>query len=94
MIDIKDVVGFMSQDHYTCIYTKESEFISDLSLSHLEKRLNPEDFLRCHRNNIIRIEQIKSIGVGANMTVQMSNNLELPVSRTNRDQLRKRVLTK
>lgn len=92
VVDLSDVHCFVSRDHYTCVYTSEFEHICDLSLSHLEKRLDPGKFIRCHRNNIIRIDQVRSVGVGENMTVQLPNDMILPVSRSNRDRVKSLVL--
>jgi len=91
VLDLEEIHCFVSRDHYTCIYTKDSEYISDMSLTHLEKRLDPRVFVRCHRKNIIRIEQIQSLSVGENMTVRLPNNMVLPVSRGNRDKVKSLV---
>ncbi len=88
IINLGDVHCFVSRDHYTCVYTSDSEYISEVSLTHLQKRLDPKKFIRCHRNNIVCMEQIKSIGVGENMTVKLLNGVELPVSRGNRAKLK------
>ncbi|MGZ3805847.1 MAG: LytR/AlgR family response regulator transcription factor [Pseudobdellovibrionaceae bacterium] len=76
---------------YTCIYTEDTEFISELSLTYLEERLAPEKFLRCHRNNIVCLERIVRIGTGTNMTVYVACGVELPVSRQNRQLLLERM---
>lgn len=91
LVDVSEVHCFVSKDHYTCIYTGDAEFISDLSLTHLEGRLDGNKFLRCHRNNIVCLEKVQKVGTGSNMTVQVACGLELPVSRQNRQILMERI---
>lgn len=93
MIDLNEVHCFVSRDHYTCVYTSSSEHISDLSLTHLEKRLDPKRFIRCHRNNIVLIDHIQSIQMGNNMTILLQNSMALPVSRKNRTKVKDLLLT-
>ena len=88
IINLNDVICFISQDHYTCAYVGSSEYICDPSLSHLEGRLPPDVFLRLHRNNIVKVSEIKSVMGGENMTAELSNGLKLPVSRNNRKRLK------
>lgn len=91
VLELDAVHCFVSQDHYTCIYTTDSEHVCEMSLAHLEKQLDPENFIRCHRNNIVRIDRVQSIGAGENMTIQLPNNMVLPVSRNNRSKVRELI---
>ncbi|MGE0528177.1 MAG: LytR/AlgR family response regulator transcription factor [Bdellovibrionales bacterium] len=91
LIEVDEIHCLVSRDHYTFIHTGESEFISDLSLTHLAERLDPEKFLRCHRNNIICLERVDRLAIGANMTVHLLCGLELPVSRSNRQLLQEKI---
>jgi two-component system LytT family response regulator len=84
ILDVDDIHCFLSQDHYTCIFTADSEYLSDLSLTHLIERLDPDKFIRSHRNNIVNLSKIEKIGTGPNMTVRLLCGQELPVSRQNR----------
>ncbi|MBK8201182.1 MAG: response regulator transcription factor [Bdellovibrionales bacterium] len=92
IIELDDVYCFVSRDHYTCVHIENSEFITDLSLSHLEERLNPERFVRCHRNNIVSLAKVESVVSGDNMTIQLANGLKLPVSRQNRQRFKKQII--
>lgn len=91
LVEISEVHSFVSKDHYTCIYTNSAEFITELSLTYLEDRLDPNQFLRCHRNNIVCAKKIQKVGTGANMVIQMPGGLELPVSRQNRKVLMDKI---
>lgn len=91
LVNVVDVQCFVSRDHYTSIFTADSEFLCDLSLSYLEKRLDPEKFLRCHRNNIVNLAQVQSVTTGANLILRIGLGLELPVSRQNRQILKEKL---
>ena len=84
IVNLNNVDCFVSEDHYTIIYSSGVELISDLSLSWLEQRVDPKKFIRCHRNNIVAVSQIKSIGDTQNSEVELLNGLKLPLSRNNR----------
>lgn len=87
IIECEDVICFVSRDHYTCVYTQVGEFVTELSLIHLEERLNPEIFMRIHRKNIVRKKCVKSVVGGENMKVELRNGEQLAVSRNHRKAL-------
>lgn len=84
VVNLSNVDCFVSEDHYTIIHSDGMELISDLSLAWLEQRIDPNKFIRCHRNNIVATSQIKSIGDTQNSEVELLNGLKLPLSRNNR----------
>lgn len=88
VVEVGFVDCFVSRDHYTCIYSGGSELISDLSISWLVERVDPDKFVRCHRNNIVAINQIKSVCGTNDSEIELKNGMKLPLSRNNR----KRVL--
>lgn len=94
IIDIEDVDYFKSEDHYTFAMTKNNEFIIDLSLNSLEEKINPKIFTRSHRNCIVKISLIDSIGSTENSTILLKSGIELPVSRENRKKLLREIKIK
>lgn len=91
ILAVDDIHCFLSQDHYTSIFTADAEYLSDLSLTHLIERLDPDKFIRGHRNNIVNLSKIEKIGTGPNMTVHLICGQELPVSRQNRSAFKSKV---
>jgi len=87
IIDLQDVHYFKSEDHYTFAVTASSEFIVDLSLNSLEEKLDPEAFVRCHRNCLVKRSQIECISGSESSTIRLKAGAELPVSRENRKKL-------
>ena len=51
LIDMKDVVRFQADGHYTAIVTAEDQYMSNLSLTDLEARLDPGIYFRTHRHD-------------------------------------------
>lgn len=91
VVEEEEIVCFVSRDHYTCVYFQDGrEAICDLSLTHLLERLDPEKFKPFHRNNIARLAAIKSLNATAtgDLTLELSNRISLPVSRSHRRQAR------
>jgi two-component system LytT family response regulator len=84
IVDMASVDCFVSRDHYTCIYSGSSEFITELSLNWLEERIDPEKWVRCHRSGLIPIGQIKAISGVNDSEVELKNGMRLPLSRNNR----------
>ena len=84
LVPLQEIFAFVSQDHYTTVFTATGEHLVDLSLNHLEERLDPEKFQRLHRNNILATDKIRTVHGGENMQVELSNGKKFPVSRNNR----------
>lgn len=85
IIKEEEILAFVSRDHYTFVCTEAAEYLCELSLSHLVKRLRPGRFRQVHRNGIVCVEAIKSVSLGEEMVVNLRNGMSLPVSRSRRD---------
>lgn len=80
----EDILYFLSKEQYTSVFTRAGEFVCNLSLNHLEERLDPAHFARLHRNSIIRIEAIKKFQTTpAETKLVLADGATLPVSRDN-----------
>jgi DNA-binding LytR/AlgR family response regulator len=55
LIDMKDVVRFQANGHYTTIVTADDQYMSNLSLTDLEARLDPAIYFRIHRSHIVSL---------------------------------------
>jgi len=94
VIETREVICFVSRDHYTLVYfgegTKSHEAICDLSIAGLSERLDPAEFQRLHRNGVARKSAIVALsrsGAGE-LTAELSNGMKLAVSRSHRKILR------
>jgi two-component system, LytTR family, response regulator len=60
-IDIKDIILVQRENSSTVIYTRQDSFTTSASLSDIEAKLDPEQFMRSHKSYLINISQIKKI---------------------------------
>lgn len=58
LIPTESIVWISAEGKYTIIATKEKEYISNYSISEVEKRLNQPSFLRVHRSYIVNLKHI------------------------------------
>ena len=58
----KNIERIEAQDDYVFIYTIEGKrFLKNTTMTYLEKHLDPKEFVRVHRSNIIRLDRIRKI---------------------------------
>jgi hypothetical protein len=55
LLDLKDIVRFEGGGHYTTIVTRDDRYLSNLSLTDLEARLDEEVYVRVHRSHIVNL---------------------------------------
>lgn len=91
LIDLGEVVRFQGDGHYTTIATKDERYLSNLSLSDLENRLDPHVYMRVHRSHIVSIPHIVELVRNKDSTsLSMQDNQQslVPVSRAKAAQLK------
>lgn len=91
LIDLKDIVRFQGDGHYTTIVTRDDRYLSNLSLADLELRLDSSVHLRVHRSHIVSlpyaIELVKS-DESVNLVMDDAEHTAVPVSRAKTAQLK------
>ncbi|MEG0710897.1 MAG: LytTR family DNA-binding domain-containing protein [Niameybacter sp.] len=60
-VNIKDIILVQREDSNTVIYTLKDAFITSASLTEVEEKLDPEQFIRSHKSYIINLSQITKI---------------------------------
>jgi LytTR family transcriptional regulator, CO-responsive transcriptional regulator RcoM len=94
LIEMQDTLRLESNDHYTWIVTSAGRYLSNLSLSDLEERLDPAVFFRCHRSHIVNLRHVGEIerdGDSLYLVFGSPEPSRIPVSRTHARELRDRV---
>jgi two-component system LytT family response regulator len=84
VIDVQAIEALVSRDHYTCLYHEGRESLTELSLAHLEERLDPQAFQRVHRNAIVRVAAVRSLSTGEGPEVTLASGRKIAVSRRSR----------
>lgn len=59
ILNVDDVCYFHAEAKYTSTFTKDYEYLLRISISNLERRLDPSQFWRIHRSTIVNIAAIK-----------------------------------
>ncbi|MFO0631829.1 MAG: LytTR family DNA-binding domain-containing protein [Nannocystaceae bacterium] len=91
VVAVTDVSCFVSRDHYTYIHAGGREYISELSLVHLEERLDPAGFCRVHRSALVNLARVVRVGDGATAEVELDDGQRVPLSRRSRAVLMARL---
>ncbi len=60
-INIPDIILIQRENNSTVIYTETDSYVTSAKLSELEKKLNPDQFLRSHKSYIINLSRIRKI---------------------------------
>jgi two-component system LytT family response regulator len=61
IIPVQDVFYLEAADDYVKVHTQEGSFLKNKTMSHFEKTLDPNQFVRSHRSFIVNIQQITRI---------------------------------
>jgi len=94
LIDVEETLRLESNDHYTWIVTSSGHYLSNLSLSDLEERLDPAVFFRCHRSHIVNLPNVHELerdGENLYIVFDQPEGTRVPVSRSHARQLRELV---
>lgn len=60
-IHIPDIILIQRENNATVIYTEKDSYVTSVSMAELEKKLDPEQFLRSHKSYIINLSRIRKI---------------------------------
>jgi two-component system LytT family response regulator len=88
MVPVNEIQYFLSEDHVTTLFTRDTSYACDPSLSALEERLDPRGFLRIHRNAIVNLREISSFTLESNASLTLRSGVTLKVSRERKKELK------
>lgn len=84
-IAVEDVLYFQAQDKYTCVMSRDGEFLIRVALSELARQLDPGTFAQVHRSTLVNMNFVAStrrdMGGRVFLRLKDSRATELPVSR-------------
>lgn len=60
-IHIPDIILIQRENNATVIYTEKDSYVTSVSMAELEKKLDPEQFLRSHKSYIINLSRIRKV---------------------------------
>lgn len=92
-LPVDQIFCIKAEGDYASILTEEQAYLSNIGISDLEKKLNPNQFLRIHRSAILNIAQIEEVEkVSHGYVVLLKNKEILKVSRSYLDDFKKIII--
>ncbi len=83
-VPIDDIRFVMAKDDYSCIYTGDEHYLSTISLTKLEEKLEGGNFFRVHRRYIVNLSyvtEVKNVSGGTLLLTVSGSEEQIPVSR-------------
>jgi two-component system LytT family response regulator len=93
LVRVSDIHWIQSCGKHVRLHVGETFHLLRQSMRSLETLLDPNRFLRVHRNAIVNLDHVAEFHLppAGNMFVKLSNGRSLPLSRGNRSILRRRL---
>lgn len=94
LLDPGAIHAVRADGRYTHLRDGAREYFCNLSITELESRLDPDQFLRVHRSHIVQVRHVKAIrrkGDGAIVTMSDTGEVAIPVSRSALPKLKARL---
>ncbi len=91
-LSAQNIHAIKADGHYTCIYDGVDKLFCPWSISHMEKTLDPREFIRTHRSFLVnrkRIVGIKRSGDKTFCIVGAGDGFKIPIARPQVNELKK-----
>ncbi len=90
-VRVEDIDWIEASGNYLTLHAGKKEHLTRQTMSGLEERLNPEQFLRIHRSTIVNIERIRDLRATfkGDYQVRLLDGTELRLSRGYRSALKR-----
>ncbi len=86
VVDLDDIYYCIARERVTYVYTKDEEYLVNVSITEFYNSLPKDKFFRCHRSYVVNITKIREIIPWFNNTYNLrlqDIEYEVPVSRSN-----------
>jgi len=93
VLDPDEIDWIQAQDYCAAVHAGGRRHVIRESLHSLERRLDPDHFVRVHRSAIVRIDRVRELrptGTGGGLVV-LRDGTRLPVSRRRRERVAARI---
>lgn len=93
VVPVDQIEYITSDGPYAELHTADRTHLIREPMHVLEARLDPRQFIRIHRSAIVRLSLVDALhrGAGGDYEVQLKSGLRLPVSRSRREELERRL---
>lgn len=94
VFDAREIQRLHARDKVTLFWVEGAEYVLDESLTELERRLDPWDFVRVHRAELVNLDAVVSVHLGSGeSSLTLRDGSQVPVSRRALAALKKRLTT-
>jgi two-component system LytT family response regulator len=89
VLDVDEIDWIEADDYYAAVHTRGRRHLIRESLSSLEKRLDPAQFVRAHRSAIVSLSRVREVrtDVPGDAALMLRDGTRVPVSRRRREQV-------
>jgi two-component system LytT family response regulator len=84
VIKAAEIVWIEAEDYYVLVHAKQGRHLVRTSLTSLERRLDPQRFLRVHRTAIVNVDEIRAARDSGGLVLTLSDGANVAVSRSRR----------
>jgi two-component system LytT family response regulator len=93
VVPVAQVEYVLASGQYVELYAGGQRYLLRESMQHLEERLDPAEFVRVHRSAIVRLTLVDALlrNEGSDYEVQLKGGVRLPVGRSRREALERRL---
>jgi two-component system LytT family response regulator len=93
VVPVAQIDYVTASGQYVELHVGTHRYIIRESMQHLEERLDPEHFVRVHRSAIVRLSLVDTLlrSEGSDYQVQLKGGVRLPVGRSRRETLERRL---
>jgi diguanylate cyclase len=91
---VADIHAIQAATHYCSLFDGTRELFSPWSITDMERRLDPEQFMRVHRSHIVAVSKVRGLrkaGDSAVVEVGQQKLRSVPVSRASYAELKSRL---
>ena len=95
LVPVRDILWIQSHGNLLQLHLQAASYEHRMTIKDIYRRLDPEQFLRVHRNALVNLDQVVDFDLPrcGNAFVHLRNGKALPISGTVRGVLRRRLLS-
>ena len=93
VVAVEDIDYITASGVYAEVVAGKNRYLIREALQTLEEQLDPKEFMRIHRSELVRLDRIEMVvrAGGADHEVQLKNGVRLRVGRSRREELEQRL---
>ena len=93
VVPVEQIDYITADGPYAELHVGDRTFVIRETMQSLAERLDPRQFFRLHRSAIVRLPLVDTMlrGAGGDYEVQLKNGIRLPVSRSRREELERKL---